>query len=127
MMTPEKNKGKKVIEVTELTAAAAYAKAWNRLDPSEFIGMLDPDVCYSSQWVLEDLVGQENVANYLTKKMQTVKKAGATVYTEVAQTRAGKTCVLLAQGDKKNVNALVLFDVDHDKVTRFDMCVPDLY
>jgi len=127
MLTPQKNTEKKPVKLTELDVATAYAQAWNQLNPAKFITMLSPDVRYSSQWVLEDLVGKEKVAHYLTNKMQTVRKAGATVYAEVGQTRTGEACVLLAQGDKEEINALVVFNIDHDKVTSIDMCIPALY
>ena len=127
MLTPKNHKEKKSVELTELDVATAYAQAWNQLNPAKFITMLSPDVRYSSQWVLEDLVGKEAVAYYLTQKMQTVRKAAATVYAEVSQTKTGEACVLLAQGDKQKINVLVLFDVDQDKVTSVDMCIPALY
>jgi hypothetical protein len=127
MLTPKNHKEKKPVELTELDVATAYAQAWNQLNPAKFITMLSPDVRYSSQWVLEDLVSKEAVAYYLTQKMQTVRKAAATVYAEVSQTRTGKVCVLLAQGDKQKINALVVFNVDQGKVTSVDMCIPALY
>ena len=78
MLTPQKNTEKKPVKLTEFDVATAYAQAWNQLNPAKFITMLSSDVRYSSQWVLEDLVGKEAVAYYLTQKMQTVRKAGQT-------------------------------------------------
>lgn len=127
MMTNREKKAGRATGLTQRDAATAYAKAWNRLDPGEFIDMLSPDVRYSSQWVLEDLHGKKALADYLRGKMATVKKSAATVYAEVAQIGTGDPCVLLAQGNRDDVNALVLFTVDQNKVTGFDMCIPDLY
>ena len=55
--------------LTEVMAATAFARAWNRLDPTEFIKLLDADARYASQWVFEELVGRDAIADYLIGKM----------------------------------------------------------
>ncbi len=64
-MTDEKK-----IDLTEKEAALAYSRMYNRLDATEFIELLDPDVTYESAWVNSQLRGKENVADYLVKKMK---------------------------------------------------------
>ena len=44
--------------LTELDAATAYARAWNRLDCKKFLELLAPDANYASQWVFEELEGK---------------------------------------------------------------------
>ena len=120
--------------LTEATAAKAFAKAWNQLDPTEFIALLDANACYASQWVFEELVGREAIADYLVGKLRTVKANSVEapqnkVYAELGITTAGFTgrdCVILAQGAKEQVTAVVLFEVSDGQITRYDMCMPEL-
>ena len=120
--------------LTEATAAKAFAKAWNQLDPTEFIALLDANACYASQWVFEELVGRDAIADYLGGKIRTVKANAVNapqdkVYAELGITTtgfSGRDCAILAQGAKENVAAVVLFEVSNGKVTRYDMCMPEL-
>jgi hypothetical protein len=43
------------MDLTEKDAAIAYAKAWNRLDCSKFLKLLDENAHYASQWVFEEI------------------------------------------------------------------------
>jgi hypothetical protein len=65
------------MDLTEKDAAIAFAKAWNRLNASEFLQLLDEDAHYASQWVFDELTSKNAIADYLTEKMQTVKRSGS--------------------------------------------------
>ena len=54
-------------QLTEVMAATAFARAWNRLNPTEFIELLNADARHASQWVFDELVGREAIADYLTE------------------------------------------------------------
>jgi hypothetical protein len=60
----------------QLRAATAYAEALNRLDATEFVPMLAPDVRWISQSVYQDTVGAEDVAQKLHARSKALKKAG---------------------------------------------------
>ncbi len=121
-------------QLTEAMAATAYARAWNRLDPSEFIELLEPDSRYASQWVFEELVGGDAISDYLIGKMRIVKAHALNdpdtkVLAELGKTTQGfaeRDCVLLAQGRKENVTAAVLFQVNGGQIMRYDLCIPEL-
>lgn len=120
--------------LTEQDAATAYAKAWNRLDASEFLSLLAPDARYASQWVLDELKSKAAISEYLIPKMRTVKMharhdAQIKVFAELGRTTrgfSGRDCVFLAQGKKENVTAVVLFEVEGPYIKRFDLCIPEL-
>jgi hypothetical protein len=115
--------------ITEKDAAIAYAKAWNRFDCSEFLKLLDDNAHYASQWVFEELESKAAISDYLIGKMKTVKKTGSKVYAELGNTRsgfAGRDCVFLAQEKKEEVQAVVLFEVENNKISRYDLCIPQL-
>jgi hypothetical protein len=60
--------------LTQQDAALGYASMTNRLDATEFIELLAPDVVYESAWVNSDLRGKEKVAEYLTGKMKMIRE-----------------------------------------------------
>ena len=121
-------------QLTEAMAATAYARAWNRLDPSEFVELLDPDGRYASQWVFSELVGRDAISDYLIGKMRAVKARAVNDPDSAVSAELGKTtigfsdgdCVLLSQGRKENVTAAVLFKVNAGKIQRYDLCIPEL-
>lgn len=118
------------MELTEKDAAIAYARAWNRLECSDFLELLAPDAIYESQWVFDELASKDVIADYLIHKMKAVKNAGNKVFAELGKTRLGsfgRDCVFIAQGKKEEVKAVVLFKVADDKIQRYDLCVPELY
>lgn len=116
--------------INELDASIAYAKAWNCLNLDDFTDLLAPDVRYSSQWVFEELEGKETISDHLAGKMHTIKESpGTTVFAELGKAtkgHPGKDCVALAQGNKNEVTAVVLFTVEGGRIRRIDMCMPEL-
>ena len=118
----------------EADAARAVARAWNRLDPTEFLNLLIPEARYASQWVFDELEGKQAIADYLTAKMRTIKNhalhnPSAKVFAELGKTTtglAGRDCVFMAQGRKENVTAVVLFEVEGGMIKRYDLCIPEL-
>lgn len=121
-------------KLTEALAAKAFARAWNRLDPTEFIELLGPDARYASQWVFEELIGREAIADYLTGKMRNaeayaVNSSEHKVFAELGKTTKsfpGRDCVFMAQGRKESVTAAVLFEVNGERIKRYDHCIPQL-
>lgn len=117
------------MSLTEREAALAYASAWNRLDCSDFLKLLDEDARYTSQWVLEELVGKEAIANYLIRKMETVGHSDKPVVAATGISRAGfvgRDCVLLRQGGASTASATAIFEVAGGKIKKIDLCIPDL-
>ena len=60
-------------DVTEDEVVFTFAKAWNRLDPEEFLALLAPEARYASQWVFDELIGASAISDYLRNKMRTVR------------------------------------------------------
>lgn len=97
--------------LTELDAAMAYARAWNKLDCTEFAELLSPDATYATQWVFEELQGKAAIADYLEGKMETVRKSSSSVCAELATTsNPNRHCVILGQDKEEAVSAIVLFE-----------------
>lgn len=120
--------------LTKAIAAKAFARAWNRLDPADFIALLDTDARYASHWVLEELVGRAAISDYLVGKMRNARAYAVNspehkVFVELGKTRknmSGRDCVFMAQGKKETVTAVVLFEVIGGHITRYDLCIPQL-
>jgi hypothetical protein len=62
---------------------------------------------------------------YLKPKLEAVKLSGNRVWAEMGTLNGDFTgpCVLLAQGDKDNLVAVVLAQVEGDSISRLDMCI----
>lgn len=120
--------------LTEENAVVAFAEAWNRLEPDEFLALLSPDARYASQWVFEELVGAEAITDYLRTKMKTVRNHGindpnSRVRVEVGRTaedKDGRPCAFMMQGNGSAVQAAVVFEVSAGKILRYDLCIPQL-
>lgn len=115
--------------LTEKDAATAYARAWNRLDCTEFVELLAPDAHYASQWVFEELMSKAAIADYLKKKMIAVKNSGTKVFAELGRSQTGfaeRDCVFMAQDNKEEITATVLFEVKGGLIKRYDLCMPEL-
>lgn len=121
-------------DVTEEEVVFAFAKAWNRLEPEGFLALLAPDARYASQWVFEELVGLTAISDYLRGKMRTVRAHGVNdpssrVRVEVgrtAQSDGGRPCAFMTQGHGNEVQAAVLFEVCDGRVSRYDLCIPQI-
>ena len=121
-------------DVTEEEVVFAFAKAWNRLEPEGFLALLAPDARYASQWVFEELVGSTAISDYLRGKMRTVRAHGVNdpssrVRVEVgrtAQSDGGRPCAFMTQGHGNEVQAAVLFEVCDGRVSRYDLCIPQI-
>lgn len=116
--------------LSELDAATFYARAWNRLDCADFVALLAPDARYASQWVIAELHGRDEIGDYLARKMEAVKNSEGKVYAELAKTtesEPGRYCVALAQNEVESVKAVVLFEVSGGRISRFNLCMPELY
>lgn len=88
--------------------------------------LLTDDFTYTSQTVFEELTSKTAFLEYIRPKLETVAKAGATVFAEMGTVSAyGKRqpCVVLAQNDKENLVGLVLARVTNDKLARLDLCI----
>lgn len=120
--------------LTEEEVVFAFASAWNRLDPDGFLALLSPDARYASQWVFEELVGVSAISDYLRSKMKTVRThsvndPNSRVRVEIGRTAhgdGGRPCAFMTQGHVNEVQAAVLFEINDGKVSRYDLCIPQI-
>ena len=118
--------------LTEKEAAIAFARAWNRLDATEFVALLAPDAKYASQWVFEELQNKAAIEDYLCAKIRTVKahavnNSQSKVRVEIGTTQAGdvdRPCAYMKQGANEVV---VIFTISNGMISRYDLCIPQLY
>lgn len=105
--------------------ATEYAKGWNNLNFTNFFECLDADCELSSYWVLSNLKGKLAIADYLNKKVETIKRANHKVYAELGTctvTEVGSPCVVLAQSDPANREGVVTFKINSNLVTEMNIC-----
>jgi len=107
------------------TALRAYASMMNALDSSKLEPLLSDDFHYASQMVLAEIKSKQEYLEYIKPKLEVVRASGTKVWAEMAMLTHSfpGPCVVLAQGDKENLVALVLAKVKGDQIERIDMCI----
>ena len=107
------------------TALRAYASMMNTLDSSKLEPLLSDDFYYASQMVLVEIESKQEYLDYINPKLEVVRASGTKVWAELAMLTHSfpGPCVVLAQGDKENLVALVLAKVKVDQIERIDMCI----
>ena len=107
------------------TALRAYASMMNTLDSSKLAPLLSDDFHYASQMVLAEIESKQEYLDYINPKLEVVRASGTKVWAEMAILTHSfpGPCVVLAQGDKENLVALVLAKVKGDQIERIDMCI----
>ena len=107
------------------TALRAFASMMNTLDSSKLEPLLAVDFHYASQMVFAEIESKQEYLDYITPKLETVRASGSKVWAEMATLTHGfpGPCVVLAQGDKENLVAVVLAKVRGDFIERIDMCI----
>lgn len=121
-------------DLTQEDVVFAFVKAWNRLEPDGFLALLAPEARYASQWVFEELVGVATISDYLRGKMRTVRAhsvndPNSRVRVEVGRTACGedgRPCAFMTQGHGNEVQAAVLFEISDGRVSRYDLCIPQI-
>ena len=107
------------------TALRAYASMMNTLDSSRLEPLLSDDFHYASQMVLAEIESKQEYLDYINPKLEVVRASSTKVWAEMAMLTHSfpGPCVVLAQGDKENLVALVLAKVKGDQIERIDMCI----
>ena len=107
------------------TALRAYASMMNTLDSWKLEPLLSDDFHYASQMVLAEIESKQEYLDYINPKLEVVRASGTKVWAEMAMLTHSfpGPCVVLAQGDKENLVALVLAKVKGDQIERIDMCI----
>jgi hypothetical protein len=112
------------MSLTEESALRAYARMINTGDPGVLAPLLAEDFHYSSQWVFEELTSKDAYLQYITRKLERIRRTEARVWAEMGSLDRGfpGPCVVLAQGTKDRLTALVLAKVAGGFIRRLDMC-----
>ena len=105
-------------------ALRAYASMINRLDISALECLLADDFQFASQWVITEIESKSAYLDYMFPKLEKVRHSGNAVWAEMGwlDRELPGPCVVLAQGGKDNLVALVLVRVENGRVKRLDLC-----
>ena len=117
-------------KLTKKEVAILLARAWNNLDASIIEPYIAEGIVYWSQQVLTDMTGKKAVMEYLAGKMEPIRKSShGQIFAELGETKPypmaphpPEPCVILAEGDKNNVGALVLFKIESNKINSIGIC-----
>ena len=123
------------MNLSEIDASIAYAKAWNQLDAESLTGLLSDNVCYASQWVYEELEGKQSVAGHLTRKINAIKASSLNAsrhrpFAELVKTTIGgpeRDAIGMTQLENDALDCLVLLETAEGKISRIDICMIELF
>ena len=112
------------MSLTEEQAVRAYATMMNTLDATCLAPLLADDFHYASQRVFAEIESKSDYLEYITPKLEAIRKSGATVWAELGwlDHEFPGPCVVMAQGDKDNLVAVVLAKIEDGKIKRLDLC-----
>ena len=112
------------MSLTAEGALRAYATMMNTLEASWLEPLLADDFHYASQWVFAEIESKSDYMDYILPKLDAIRTSGATVWAEMGwlEREFPGPCVVMAQGDKESLLAVVLAKVEDGKITRLDMC-----
>lgn len=112
------------MSLTAEEALRAYATMMNTLDASCLEPLLADDFHYASQWVFAEIESKSAYLEYIVPKLEAIRKSGAAAWAEMGwlDREFPGPCVVMAQGDKDNLLAVVLAKVEDGKIKRLDLC-----
>ena len=112
------------MSVTAEQALQAYATMMNTMDVSHLEPLLADDFHYAFQWVFAEIESKNAYLDYITPKLEAIRKSGTTAWAEMGwlDREFPGPCVVMAQGNKGNLIAVVLAKVEGGKITRLDLC-----
>lgn len=112
------------MSLTTEQALRAYATMMNTLDTSCIESLLADDFHYASQWVFAEIGSKSDYLAYIRPKLDAIRKSGAAAWAEIGwlDREFPGPCVVMAQGDKDNLLAVVLAKVEGGKIKRLDLC-----
>lgn len=118
--------------MTEEEALRAYARMMNTGEVAALAPLLPPDFRYSSQMVLAEIESAAEFLDYIAGKLRAIAEGGAEAHAEMGVIAhgprgvpgmEGRPCVVLAQGGRDEVKALVMAGVEDGVLRRLDMCM----
>ena len=112
------------MSLTAEEALRAYAAMMNTLDASNLEPFLADDFHYASQWVFAEIESKSAYLEYIVPKLDAIQKSGGAAWAEMGwlDHEVPGPCVVMAQGDKDNLLAVVLAKVEDGKIKRLDLC-----
>ncbi len=112
------------MSLTEEAALRAYATMMNTLDASYLEPLLADEFHYASQWVFAEIESKSAYLGYIVPKLDAIRNSDTVAWAEMAwlDREFPGPCVVMAQGDKDNLIAVVLAKAEDGKIKRLDLC-----
>jgi len=106
-------------------ALRAYAAMMNTLDASKIEHLLADAFHYASHFVFGEIESKAEYLGYVTEKLKTIQFLGSKVWAEMGTLihELPGPCVVVAQGEKDELVAVVIATVKEDRISRLDFCM----
>ena len=104
----------------------AYASMINALDAGRLAPLLADDFTYESQMVFTPIESKAEFLTYIRAKLEAIRNSNSSIYAEMGAVHAyfkEQPCVILAQGSKEDLVAIVLARTEGGLLKRLDLCI----
>lgn len=110
------------MRLTAEDALRAFAHMINTLEIKHFLPLLTDDFHYASQSVLAEISSKDEFTEYMTAKLETLKRSGIETTAELGHWPAygGGPCVVLSQERRPICTAIAT--LKGGEVSRIDLC-----
>ena len=105
-------------------------ECYNKNDFSQLRPFLSEDCRYTSQWVFDEMVGGDEICDYLIAKSKRIAETKYYVSAKritILNPYHGQEAALLFQGNGDNPSCIILIKEASEHITQIDICMPELF
>ena len=105
-------------------------ECYNGNDFSSLRQFLSPDCKYTSQWVFDEMVGDNKICDYLIAKSKRIAEAGARVIAKrvtITSPYSGQDAALMFQDNEQTPSCIILIKAEKNLIKQIDICMPELF
>ena len=85
---------------------------------------------YTSQWVFDEMVGGNEICDYLIAKSKRISETDRFVAAKrvsILNPYPEQKAALMFQGDEETPSCIILIKVESEKISQIDICIPQLF
>ncbi len=116
------------VPISEEDFLNKIAKMYSEYAEEDIFHHMEPGFRYSSFWVFEEIISARKYVDYITRKVQTIKRAKAVVKTKMMHIRGSeKPCLILEQKPGKESVCLTVERSENGLISKMSMMPSSFY
>lgn len=105
-------------------------ECYNKNDFLPLRPYLSDNCRYTSQWVFDEIVGGNEICDYLIAKSKRIMEARSFVIAKrvsILSPYSDQEAALIFQGNKNIPSCIILIKTANEHITQIDICMPELF